>query len=38
MITIGELMVIERFLLEIDVRFKFDLSFPEALKLYNFLL
>ena len=37
MITIGELMVIERFLLEIDVRFKFDLLFSEALKLYEFL-
>ena len=37
MITIGELMVIERFLLEIDVRFKFELSFSEALKLYNYL-
>jgi hypothetical protein len=37
MITIGQLMVIERFLLEIDVRFKFELSFSEALKLYNYL-
>ena len=37
MITIEELMVIERFLLEIDVRFKFDLPFSEALKLYEFL-
>ena len=37
MTTIEELMVIERFLLEIDVRFKFDLPFSEALKLYEFL-
>ena len=37
MTTIGELMVIERFLLEIDARFKFELSFSEAFKLYNYL-
>ena len=37
MVTVNELMVIERFLLEIDARFKFTLSFSDALKLYNFL-
>ena len=37
MITINELMTIERFLLEIEARFKFDLSFDKALKLYKYL-
>lgn len=37
MIKISELMVIERFLLEIDVRFKFMLDFGKALKLHDYL-
>jgi hypothetical protein len=37
MVTINELMTIERFLLEIENRFKFDLSFDKTLKLYKLL-
>lgn len=37
MIKLNDLMVIERFLLEIDIRFKFMLDFNEALKLYDYL-
>lgn len=37
LVTVNELMTIERFLLEIDARFKFTLSFSDAYKLYNYL-
>lgn len=37
MIKLNELMVIERLLLEIDAKFKFDLDFNDALKLYWYL-
>ena len=37
LVTVNELMTIERFLLEIDTRFKFTLSFSDAYKLYNYL-
>ena len=37
MIKLNDLMIIERFLLEIDIRFKFMLDFNEALKLYDYL-
>ena len=36
-IKINNLMVLERLLLEIDARFKFDLEFGEAYKLHEFL-
>lgn len=36
-IKLSNLMVLERLLLEIDVRFKFDLEFGDAYKLYEFL-
>ena len=36
-IKLSNLMVLERLLLEIDVRFKFDLEFGEAYKLHEFL-
>lgn len=34
---VKDLMVIERLLLEIEVRFKFDLQFNDAYKLYELL-
>ena len=34
---ISEIMTVERILLEIDKKFKFDLSFNDSLKLYNYL-
>ena len=37
MTKLNDLMVIERFLLEIDIRFKFMLDFNEAFKLYDYL-
>ena len=37
LVTVNELMTIERFLLEIDARLKFTLSFSDACKLYNYL-
>lgn len=36
-IRLSDLMVLERLLLEIDVRYKFDLGFDEAYKLYAYL-
>lgn len=36
-IKINNLMALERLLLEIDARFKFDLEFGEAYKLHEFL-
>ena len=36
-IYITEAMTVEKLLLEIDSRFKFDLSFNDELKLYNYL-
>jgi len=37
MVKLKMLMVIERFLLEIDIRFKFMLDFGRALKLHDYL-
>lgn len=37
-IKLSNLMVLERLLLEIDVRFKFDLEFGEAYRLHEFLV
>jgi len=37
MITVEKLMVVERFLLEIENRFKFDLSFENVRVLYDYL-
>jgi len=37
LVTVNELMTIERFLLEIDARLKFTLSFSDACKLYDYL-
>lgn len=37
MTTIGELMTLERILLEINVRFKFTFSYGDAYKLYTYL-
>lgn len=37
MITVKNLMVLERFLLEIENRFKFQLRFAEVIELYGFL-
>lgn len=37
MIKVKELMVLERLLLEIDVRFKFKMNFGDAFKLYELL-
>lgn len=37
LVTVNELMTIERFLLEINVRFKFTLSFSDVCKLYDYL-
>ena len=37
MITVGNLMILERFLLEIENRFKFDLKLGEAVELYQYL-
>ena len=34
---VKDLMVLERLLLEIDLRFKFDLDFNDAYKLYDYL-
>ena len=36
-IKLSNLMVLERLLLEIDVRFKFDLEFGDTYKLHEFL-
>ena len=36
-IKVKDLMVLERLLLEIEVRFKFDLQFNDAYKLYELL-
>ena len=36
-IKLSNLMILERLLLEIDVRFKFDLEFGEAYRLHEFL-
>ncbi len=36
-VSINELMQIERLLLEMNVRFKFDLSLGDSLKLYRYL-
>lgn len=36
-IKVKDLMVLERLLLEIDTRFKFDLNFNDAYKLYELL-
>lgn len=37
MIKLKELMILERFLLEIETRFKFELKFEEIVELYAFL-
>ena len=37
MITVRNLMILERFLLEIDSRFKFSLKFGEVVELYKYL-
>jgi hypothetical protein len=37
MITVRNLMILERFLLEIESRFKFKLRFAEVIELYGFL-
>ena len=37
MIKVKELMVLERLLLEIEARFKFEMNFSDAFKLYEFL-
>ena len=37
MITVKNLMTLERFLLEIENRFKFQLRFAEIIELYGFL-
>ena len=37
MIKLKELMILERLLLEIETRFKFDLRFEEVAELYAFL-
>lgn len=37
MITVKNLMTLERFLLEIENRFKFQLRFAEVIELYGFL-
>ena len=37
MITVRNLMTLERFLLEIENRFKFQLRFAEVIELYGFL-
>jgi hypothetical protein len=37
MITVEKLMIVERFLLEIENRFKFDLSFENVRVLYDYL-
>ena len=34
-ITVNNLMILERLLLEIDVRFKFKMNFPDAYKLHE---
>jgi hypothetical protein len=36
-VNLDELMVLERILLEIDVKHKFELDFGEAYKLYEYL-
>ena len=36
-IKLKDLMSLERLLLEIDVKYKFELSFKDALKLYEYL-
>ena len=37
MITVKNLMTLERFLLEIENRFKFQLKFAEVIELYGYL-
>lgn len=37
MVKIKDLMTLERLLLEIDIRFKFDIDFSDAYKLYKYL-
>ena len=37
MVKVKDLMVLERLLLEVDVRFKFELDFGDAFKLYELL-
>jgi hypothetical protein len=37
MIKLKDLMILERFLLEIETRFKFELKFEEVVELYAFL-
>ena len=37
MITIKNLMTLERILLEINIKYKFELSFNSAYKLHNYL-
>lgn len=37
MIKLKDLMILERFLLEIETRFKFELKFEEVVELYTFL-
>ncbi len=36
-IKVKDIMVLERLLLEIDVRFKYEMNFPDAFKLYELL-
>ena len=36
-IKLKELMVLERILLEFDVKYKFELDFGDAYKLYSYL-
>ena len=36
-IKLKELMVLERILLEVDVKYKFELDFGDAYKLYSYL-
>jgi hypothetical protein len=38
MITIKNLMTLERILLEINIKYKFELFFNSAYKLYNYLI
>lgn len=37
-ISLSQLMILERLLLEMEVRVKFDLPFGDAFKLYDYLL
>ena len=36
-IKVKDIMVLERLLLEIDARFKYEMDFPDAFKLYELL-